>query len=409
MTGDFYRLNVGQDHPRRCRNYRFRLHPTYRQALSLERQFAYQHELYNAALEERIGAWNWERRSVSYFDQCRTLTGLGEVRPEVLTCGVTLCRGTLKRLDRAFSSFYGRVKRGDASGFPRFKSASRFTSLQWEDADGWKVKSHERRLYLFGIGDIKVNLHRPVVGTPKAMTVKREGANWWLYLRCVDVPAERLPTVGRSVGIDLGVENLAATSDGALFAGEQFGARAKTQLALAQQRLARQQRGSKRRSLQLAHIAQLHRKISNQRMNASHKLSRQLVNEYDFIAMEDLSIKDMMRAPRAKPDLDHPGAFLPNGAAAKAALNRSIHDAGWGQLASHLLYKAESAGRVVVTIDPRHTSQTCARCSHVDAGNRVSQSAFRCRSCGHEDHADLNAARNILRAGRAQRARVRVG
>ena len=395
--------------PRRCGTLRVRLHPTFHQSISLERQLNHQRELYNAALEERIGAWKWEQRSVSYFDQCRTLTGLDEVRPEVLSSGVTLCRGTLKRLDRAYSSFYGRLKRGETPGFPRFKSASRFTSLQWEDANGWKVRSHESRLYIFGIGDIKVNLHRPIAGVPKAITVKREGKKWWLSVRCVDVPAERLPSTGRSVGIDLGVENLAATSDEVLVAGEQFGARTMSRLTSAQQKLARQQHGSKRRKAQVAHIAQLHRKNSNQRANASHQLSRQLVNEYDFIAIENLVIKNMVRAPKRKPNTDRPGEYLPNGAAAKATLNRSIHDAGWGQLALQLLYKAESASRVVVTVNPRYTSQTCARCGHVSAGNRISQSAFQCRRCGHKDHADLNAARNILRAGRAQRAPARIG
>jgi putative transposase len=409
VTGDLYRCNVDVKQPRRCRTFRFRLHPTFQQTASLDRQLQFQRELYNAALEERIGAWRWERRSVSYFDQCRTLTGLGEVRPEVVSSGVTLCRGTLKRLDRAYGSFYRRVKRGETPGFPRFKSASRFASLQWEDANGWKVKSPESRLYVFGIGDIKANLHRPLVGVPKAITVKREGRKWWLSVRCVDVPAQLLPTTGRSVGIDLGVENLVATSDRELVAGEQFGSRARAQLTVAMQKLARQERGSKRRIAQLAHIAQLHRKIANQRLNASHQLSRRLVNEYDLIVIENLAIKNMVRAPRTKPDLDRPGAFLPNGASAKAALNRSIHDAGWGQLTSQLLYKAESAGRVVVTVDPRYTSQTCANCGHVDAGNRVSRATFRCRSCGREDHADLNAASNILRAGRAQRARARIG
>jgi putative transposase len=115
---------------KRCRTFRYRLHPTARQAQALLRQLDYQRELYNAALEERAGAWKWERRSVNYFDQCRTLTGLGDVRPEVIASGIVLCRGTLKRLDRAFAAFYRRVDSGETPGFPRFKSMSRFDSLQ---------------------------------------------------------------------------------------------------------------------------------------------------------------------------------------------------------------------------------------------------------------------------------------
>jgi putative transposase len=143
----------------------------------------------------------------------------------------------------------------------------------------------------------------------------------------------------------------------------------------------------------------LHLKVKNQRKNASRQLSRQLVNDHDFIAIEDLKITTMVRAPRAKPDPEQPSAFLPNGARAKAGLNRSIHDAGWGQFVSLLSYEAESAGRTMVSVDPRYTSQTCAECLHVAAGNRVSQKEFRCLRRGHRDFADINAARNILRAG----------
>ncbi len=389
--------------PQRCRTFRYRLHPTVRQTRALSTQLDYQRELYNAALEERIGAWRWERRSVTYFDQCKTLTGLNEVRPEVIESGITLCRGTLKRLDRAFAAFHRRAKNDETPGFPRFKSAQRFDSMEWEDRSGWKVKTEVSRLYLLGIGEVKANIHRPLVGTPKAITVKREGAKWWLSVRCVDVPAMTLPPTGREVGLDLGITNVVATSDSELIVGEHFGTQTRHRLKLEQQRLSTKQRGSRRRR-QVEVVAGLHRKVANQRKNAAHQLSRQLVNRYDLIALEDLSIRNMVRKPQAKPDPKEVGTFLPNGAAAKAGLNRSILDAGWGQLASLLSYKAESAGRVVVTVDPRHTSQTCAECGHVEAGNRVTQEAFRCCSCGHADHADINAARNILRAGRALQA-----
>lgn len=149
--------------------------------------------------------------------------------------------------------------------------------------------------------------------------------------------------------------------------------------------------------------------MKNQRLNAAHQLSRQLINDYDLLVLEDLKIKNMVRRPKAKPHPETPGAFLPNGAAAKAGLNRSIHDAGWATLTAMVFYKAESAGRTVLTVSPHHTSQRCSRCDYVVAGNRATQAAFKCLGCGHEDHADTNAARNILRAGRAQLARASDG
>ena len=107
----------------------------------------------------------------------------------------------------------------------------------------------------------------------------------------------------------------------------------------------------------------------------------------------------MVRRPQPKADED--GTYESNGASAKTGLNRSIHDAGWKLLLRMVAYKAESAGREVVAVDPRHTSQRCAQCGNVSADNRQTQAKFECRACGHQAHADVNAARNILRAGRA--------
>jgi putative transposase len=387
----------------RCRTYRYRLHPTFRQTQALLLQLEYQRELYNAALEERINAWRYAKRSVTYVDQCRTLTGLKEVRPEVLTSGVRLCRGTLMRLDRAFSAFHRRVKKGEVPGYPRFKSEKQFDSLQWEDPNGWKVKMEVRRLYLPGIGEIKANYHRPLLGVPKAITVKREGKKWWVSVRCVGVPSHPLVPNGREVGLDLGIKNLVATSDGELLAPDRFGAKSQKRIAIAQRQAARCHEGSNRRKRKDLHVAQLHRKVANQRRNAAHQLSRRLVNDFDFIAIEDLEISKMVRANKAEPKPMNQEEFFQK-RRARRYLSKSIYDAGWGTLLSLLLYKAESAGRVVVKVRPHYTSQMCAECDHINPGNRVNQAAFRCLACGHLDHADINAARNILRAGRARQA-----
>jgi putative transposase len=142
--------------------------------------------------------------------------------------------------------------------------------------------------------------------------------------------------------------------------------------------------------------------VRNQRKDLAHKLSRQLVNDYDLIVCEDLQVSNLVRRPKPRPNEE--GGFDPNGARGKAGLDRSIHDAGWGVLLSFLAYKAEDAGRELITVDPRHTSQMCSRCEHISKDNRVTQAEFRCQACGYEGHADTNAAVNILRAGRAQQA-----
>jgi putative transposase len=375
------------------------LSPTVRQRASLDALLVSQRELYNAALEERRGAWKWEHRSVTYFDQCRTLTTLREVRPEILGSGVTLCRGTLRRLDRAFVAFYRRCRAGQNPGYPRFRSQRRWDSVQWEDRTGWRLDFAGRRLHLMGVGGIKVRLHRPIRGVPKAITLRREGRRWWVTIRCSDVPAEPLLLTGRAIGLDLGVTVLVATSDGTLITNQRHARHAAARLARAQRDVVTKQRGSKHRRRAVERVAAVHRLVRNQRTDTLHQMSRRLVNEYDLIVHERLEIPNLVRRPKPRPDSS--GGYAPNGAAAKAGLNRCIHDAGWGQLLAMIAYKAESAGRTVIAVEPRNTSRTCAHCAHASAGNRRG-AVFKCRDCGHEAHADTNAAINILRAGRAQ-------
>jgi putative transposase len=172
-------------------------------------------------------------------------------------------------------------------------------------------------------------------------------------------------------------------------------------LATAQQRLARAERGSRNRTRRRETVAARHRKIANQRKDFHHKQARALVARYDLLVVEDLQIANMMR--RAKPvvDPEKPGQFLPNNARAKSGLNRSISDAGWGQFVSILRAKAEDAGRTLIEVDPRHTSDGCEKCGYAAAENRVTQAAFECQRCSHRAPADEHAARNILRAGLA--------
>lgn len=386
------------------RAFNYLLQPTVRQAAALEAMLAAQRELYNAALEERRGAWRWEQRRVTRYEQYKTLTSLRKVRPDVLAWGVTVCRGTLARLDQAFQGFYRRCARGERPGFPRFRGEGRWDSVQWPDTSGWRFDPATKRLCVQGVGHIKARVHRSLQGVPKTCTVRREGRRWRVTIFCADVPTQRLPPTGRHVGIDRGVTAIAATSDGTVVDNPRLFVRSAGRLTAAQRTLADKRERSRRPRRATEAVARAHRKIRNQRRDFLHKLSRQLVNSYDTIVIEDLRIANMIRRPKARPN--DRGGHDPNGAAVKAALNRSILDAGWGILDRMLVYKAEEAGRQLIRVNPRHTSQRCAECGTVDRANRVG-AVFRCRACRHTDHADINAARNILRAGLAQREESR--
>jgi putative transposase len=130
--------------------------------------------------------------------------------------------------------------------------------------------------------------------------------------------------------------------------------------------------------------------VRQARAEHAHQLSARLVHTFDFIALENLALPNLTRS--AKGTMDDPGTNV----AAKAGLNRSILDAGWGQLVRFITYKAASAGRCVQRVKASYTSQTCARCGHTDAKSRINRDRFCCVACGHRAHADANAAGVIL-------------
>ena len=220
--------------------------------------------------------------------------------------------------------------------------------MEWpKDGDGARWLPEQRRVYLQGIGQVKVHLHRQVPGRVKTIQIKRQGRRWMLVLSCDDVPTNPLPATGRQAGIDVGIVSFATLSDGEHVDNPRWGRTAADRLTAAQQRLQRAKRRSKNRERKRETVAARHRKIANQRKDFHHKQARTLVGRYDLLVVEDLQIANMLRRAKPVPDPDQPGAFLPNGARAKSGLSRSISDAGWGQFVSILRAKAEDAGRTL--------------------------------------------------------------
>jgi putative transposase len=362
-------------------------------------------QLYNAALEERREAWRMGRHRVTFYSQDAQLKEIRAGDPERYGRWSFNCeRSAVRRLDRAFQGFFRRVRTGEKPGYPRFRGRGWWDSIEWPAEKGgarWDSVPHPKvtRVYLAGIGHVRVHQHRPVKGRVKTITAKRENGRWYVVLSCDDVPAEPLEPTGSPIGIDMGVASFLTASDSAHVPNPRHLAATAGRLAAAQQYLARKKRGSSRRKKAVAKVARLHGKVRRQRLDHAHKTALALVRAHNLIVHEDLKIKNMTARPKPRPDGS--GGQQSNGAAAKAGLNKSINDAGWGIFLRVLSAKAESAGRTVIAVNPRHTSQRCAECGHTAARNRVTQAEFRCLACGHQAHADVNAATNILRAGLA--------
>ncbi|MFG2940074.1 RNA-guided endonuclease InsQ/TnpB family protein [Streptomyces sp. NPDC048282] len=395
------------------RAYKFLLRPTARQTAALVEMLRDHCSLYNGALQERRDAYrHTSKTSIKYGDQSAQLKEIRAFDPERQgRWSFSSQQATLRRLDKAFQAFFRRVKVGQTPGYPRFKGIGHFDTVTFpKDGDGcrWDSTPHERqtRVRLQGVGHIRVHQHRAVRGRVKTISIKREDNRWYVLLSCDDVPAEPLPATGAMVGIDMGVTHFLTTSDGEHVANPRFLEAAADELAEAQRHLAtfpkRTRQRTKRHRAAARKVAKLHGRIRRQRNDFHHKTARALVTDHDVIAHERLNAAGMTKSPAPKPRPEQPGDFLPNGAAAKAGLNRSILDAGWAQFLGTLANKAESAGRLVVPVDARNTSRTCPECGHVAKENRVTQARFQCTACTFAANADHVGATNVLnRAGLA--------
>jgi putative transposase len=328
-------------------------------------------ELYNAAVQERRDAWRTARVSIGFREQSAQLPAIKAERPDVVGVYSQVLQDVLHRVDRAFGGFFARVRRGDRPGFPRFRAAHRFDSLTYPQL-GFRV--HGRHLHLAKIGPVKIKLHRPIEGRIKTLTVKREAGKWFACFSG-EVEPQPLPPSTESIGLDVGLTHFATLSDGTAVANPRHARRAERQMRRAQRRIACRRTGSARRreAVRLFQAAQAH--VRRQRAEMQHQLSRRLVDRYRLIAVEDLNIKGLATGMLAKP----------------------VHDAGWASFITKLAYKAASAGRVVVTVDPRGTSQHCLCGAHVPKTLR--HRWHRCPACGLSAARDHVAAQVILRRG----------
>ncbi|MFF3253236.1 RNA-guided endonuclease InsQ/TnpB family protein [Actinacidiphila glaucinigra] len=397
------------------RAYKFLMRPTVGQDQALSEMLRDHCSLYNGALQERRDAYRHvSKTSVTYGMQSAQLKDIRALDAECQgRWSFSSQQATLRRLDKAFAAFFRRIKAGQAPGYPRFRGVNWFDTVDFpKDGDGcrWDSTPHDpvTRVRFQGVGHVKVHQHRPIVGKVKTVSVKREGRKWFVVLTAEQDQPEPLPATGRVVGIDLGIANFLADSGGGFVPNSRHGRANAAKLEAAQQALSKFPRvrrdkrtANHRRAVEK--VTKLHGRVRRQRLDHAHKTALTLVREHDFIAHEDLKIRNMVRAARPKPHPDKPGAFLPSGAAAKTALNRSIWDAGWGVFLTILHAKAESAGREVIAVDPRNTSRQCPQCGHTSAENRPTQEKFHCVSCGHTAHADTVGAMNVLRAGLVRR------
>ncbi len=291
------------------------------------------------------------------------------------------------RVERAYQAFFHRVQAGETAGYPRFQGRNRYHSITYPQVgEHGSARLENGCLVLSKIGRLAVRWSRPLVGTPKTVTISREADGWYAIISCADVPARPLPSTGRETGIDVRLKVFLITAEGEAVENPRHYRRGEKALAKAQRRVSRRKKGSHRRRKAVGHLQRAHQTVQRQRADIHHKTALTLLRDYDTIHLEDLRVANMLR---------------------NRHLAKSISDAGWAQFRSILEAKAACAGRRVVAVPPAYTSQDCSGC-----GARVPKSlsvrTHCCPSCGLVLDRDANAARTMQRAGQARQGAVAV-
>jgi len=358
---------------------KYRLYPSKAQRTKMRGVLDACRWVYNKTLKVRKEAWEERKESLSLYDTIKRLPEWKNEHPWLKQAHSQVLQDACVRVDLAFQNFFRRCKSGEKPGYPRFKGGGWYKSFTFPQSGFSLLDSG--RLYLSKIGNVKLKLHRPIEGKVKRLHIKRDAlGNWWACF-VVEFEPEPLEPTHKIVGVDLGCRHFATLSDGTRIDNPRFFRQDEKALTKAQRRLSECDRGTPEYRKRKRVVQHIHRRIVNRRRNFAHQLSRELVDKYQVIVFEDLDIQDMQD-----------GNWR--------SLNKSISDAAWGELVSMTSYKAEWAGRKVITVNPRNTSQLRSGCGEI-VKKSLSERVHTCPHCDLVLDRDVNAARNILARGMA--------
>ena len=354
--------------------FQYRIYPTKKQVQKLNETLGECRWLYNHFLEQRKTTYEQEGQSLSCYHQIDTLGLLKQERATLKQVHSQVLQNVAVRIDLAFKAFFRRCKAGANPGYPRFRGRDRYDSFTFPQS-GFSI-THDR-VTLSKIGSVKMVYHRPIKGKLKTCTIRRSSTGKWCVSFSIECEPERLEPTPTQVGIDVGLKTFATLSNEEEIANPRFFRQEEQALAKVQRKHSKLAKGTPERRKHRRVVARVHERIAFGRDNFTHQESRQIVDRFGVICIEDLHVNRMVH--------NH-------------CLAKSIHDAAWSEFFSKLSYKAEEAGRRYVAVNPASTSQDCSRCHHRQV-MPLSERVYHCPCCLLSIDRDLNASLNIRAVG----------